>query len=268
MKKKVPNLIQVRTKFDPTYAENLLLYRYERIIRKGYSFSEIDFYCYSALLIKRFGIQNLPEKFKKIIYENNHLKSEVKFELIRYKILERYKITEKEKKFFNNEMSKKVEERKKIIKKEIARTNLKGKLLNTINHNNSLHYRELLTLTNEFVDITIMDWFIPIVLKFERLIHIFIKHVEETKFNEGQFKNRTFFDYKSDEIWTLIKTIIKIEEKNIKDHYLENAINRDLGKIELIKDYNRNTNNPIIFNGDKFALSIDKNGFIMKFHQL
>ncbi|MFY8181251.1 MAG: hypothetical protein ACOVLG_05700 [Flavobacterium sp.] len=268
MKKDVPNLIRINTEFDSTYDEDLIMFRYGRIIKEGYSFSHNDFFCYCALIIKRNGIESLPEKFKKVIYENSNLKSEIRFELIRYKILEKIQISEEDQIFFYDEKRKMVEERRKIIKKEIARTNINGKLLNEINHNNSSYYRELLILTNQFVDITIIDWFIPIVLKFERLIHIFIKHVEETKFAEGQFKNRTFFAYKSDEIWTLIKTIIKIEEKNIKEHFIENAVNRDLGKIELMKDYNRNTNNPIIFDGDKFVLTIDKNGFIMKFHQL
>ena len=47
----------------------------------------------------------------------------------------------------------------------------------------------------------------------------------------------------------MIKTIIKIDEENIKEHFIENAVNRDLGKSELMKDYNRKVNNPIILNG-------------------
>ena len=139
-----------------------------------------------------------------------------------------------------------VDKRKEIIKKEISRTNINGKILNQINYKNSEYYRELLNLTNQFVDITILDYFIPIVLTYERLVHIFIKHVEETKFGDGKFKNRTFFDYRSSEIWTLIKTIIKIDEENIKEHFIENAVNRDLGKSDLMVDYRRNVNNPIM----------------------
>ena len=141
-------------------------------------------------------------------------------------------------------------------------------ILNQINYKNSDYYRELLKLKNQFVDVTILDYFIPIVLTYERLVHILIKHVEETKFDDGQFKTRTFFNYESSEIWTLITTIIKTDEENIKEHFIENAVNKDLGKPELMKDYRRNANNPIMIEDDKFALTIDKNGFIKMLHQI
>ena len=113
-----------------------------------------------------------------------------------------------------------------------------------------------------------MDYFIPVVLTYERLIHIFIRHVEETKFADGKSKRQTFFTYQSGEIWTLLKTIIKFDQENIKEHLIENKVHYDLDKKELMTDYLRNYENPIIFDGDKFALRIDKNGFIKQFYQL
>ena len=108
-------------------------------------------------------------------------------------------------------------------------------------------------MTRSFSDITLLDWFIPIVLKYERLIHIFVRHVEETKFAESQTKKRTFFSYKSTEIWILLKTLIKQEADKIKEHYIENSVNYDLGKPELMKPYRRTEKNPIFHNGDSFG---------------
>lgn len=123
-------------------------------------------------------------------------------------------------------------------------------------------------MTSSFTDITILDWFIPIILKYKTLIHIFVKHVEETKFGKGQFKKRTFFSYSHDEIWILLKTLINQESENIKDHFLENCASWHLNKPNEMKPYHRNTRNPILYDGDRFVLSIDKNGFITKFHQI
>jgi len=264
MKKKVPNLIRIETNFEPIVSERILLRRYNRIIDEGYSFPIYDFYTYCALLIRHTDLKELPE----IMKTGNKIKPEIKFELINCQISNDEKVSEKDLVFHLAVRRKMVEERKRIIKKEITRTNLNGKELQVIGPKNSIFYRALLSLTREFRDITLMDWFIPIVLTYERLIHIFIKHVEETKFGRGQFKHRTFFDYLPEEIWILLKTIIKLEKQSIQDHFLENRVNYDLKKLTMVKDYRRNFNNPIIFGGDKFVLRIDKNGFIQQFHQI
>lgn len=268
MKKDVANLIRIESEFSPEDSENLLKWQLEKAIHEGYPLPKDDFYLYCAILIKQNGIENVPKKIKNSISINGELEPEINFHLIRLKILDKVKISEKEKEFFDNLRRAKVNERKAIIKKQISGTKLNGKILNSINHNNSLDYKELLYLTRGFSDITLLYWFIPIVLKYERLIHIFVRHVEETKFAESQTKQRTFFSYKSNEIWTLLKTLIKQEAEDIKEHFIENSVNYQLGKTELMKPYHRNSRNPILFDGDSFVLSIDKNGFIMKFHQI
>lgn len=263
LKKTVPNLIRLETNHEIVVGERFLLWRYNRIIEEGYAFPLHDFYCYCALIIRHFGIDKLPREW----LDGDEIKSKVKFELINLQITNEEKVSDEDFQFHLQEIRKIVVKRKAIIKKEIARTNLKGKILNSINHTNSNFYRTLLRLTNEFSDITLMDWFIPIVLTYERLIHIFVKHVEETKFADGQFKRRSFFEYRPDEIWTLLKTIIKFEKKEIEDHFLLNSVNLQLGKEDLMKAYRRNNSNPIKFNGDEFVLAIDCNGFITQFYQ-
>lgn len=263
MKKTVPNLIRIETSYEPVVNERILLWRYNRIIEEGYSFPLHDFYNYCALIIRLLGEKKLPKEW----VDTDEIKAKVRFELIKLQILNKEEVSKEDFQFHLNERRKIVLERKKNIKKEIARTNINGKILNTIGHSNSEFYRTLLKLTREFTDITLKDWFIPIVLSYERLIHIFIKHVEETKFGEGQFKQRSFFDYKPEEIWTLLKTIIKFEKQSIEDHFLENSVHHQLNRKELMKDYRRSYKNPIIFNQDEFILRIDKNGFIKQFYQ-
>ncbi len=229
----MPNLIRIETSYEPVANERILLWRYNRIIEEGYSFPLHDFYTYCALIIRHYGREKLPKKW----VDTQEIKSKVRFELITLQLLNDEKVTKGDFEFHLSERRKMVTERKKIIKKEIARTNLNGKILNSIGHYNSEFYRTLLKLTREFRDITLMDWFIPIVLPYERLIHIFVKHVEETKFADGQFKQRSFFEYKSDEIWTLLKTLIKFEQQDIQDFFLENSVHHQLERKESMRDY-------------------------------
>lgn len=263
MKKTVPNLIRIETSYESVAAERILLWRYNQIIEEEYSFPLHDFYTYCALIIRHFGKEKLPKEW----VNTDEIKSKIRFEFINLQLLNDEEVSKEEFQFHLTERRIKVFERKKIIKKEIARTNINGKILNSIGHSNSEFYRTLLRLTNEFTDITLMDWFIPIVLTYERLIHIFIKHVEETKFGDGQFKQRSFFEYQSDEIWTLLKTIIKFAKQDIQDHFLENSVHHQLKRKELMKDYRRSYKNPIIFNQDEFILQINKSGFIQQFYQ-
>lgn len=264
MKKIVPNLIRIKTNYDPTVTEGLLVWRYNRIIDNGYTFPLHDYYTYCALLLRNEEIDNVPQ----IMKNGNELKPEIKFEIINFQINNKEKISNDDLKFHIASRQGIVEDKKRIIKHEISRTNLNGKLLKTISPYNSNYYRTLLHLTREFREITLLDWFIPIVLTYERLIHIFIKHVEETKFGDGQFKHRTFFEYRPDEIWILLKTIVKNETQSIQEHFLENSMNHELDRLSLMKDYRRSSRNPIILNEDRFVLTIDKNGFIKQFHQL
>ena len=235
MKKTVPNLIRIETSYEPVVSERILLWRYNRIVDEGYSFPLHDFYTYCALIIRHFGEKKLPKNWIK----TDEIKSKIRFELINFQLLNDENVSKEDFQFYLAEKRKMVMDRKRIIKKEIARTNIKGKILNAIDYSNSKFYRTLIKLTMEFTDITLLDWFIPIVLTYERLIHIFVKHVEETKFAEGQFKQRSFFEYKPEEIWTLLKTIIKHEKKSIEEHFLENSVNYQLGKKELMRDYRR-----------------------------
>lgn len=113
-------------------------------------------------------MENLHPKIVNYILENGEIKREIKYELLRLKTLDNQELNEAEKLFFNNERRLLVDKRKEIIKKQIGRTNINGKILNQISHKNSDYYRELLNLTNQFVDITILDYFIPIVLTYEK----------------------------------------------------------------------------------------------------
>ncbi len=264
MKKEVPNLIRIESQYDPTYSENLLLWRYNRIIEEGYTFPVHDFNSYCALLLRHMELKDVPEFMK----TDGVLNADIKFELINFQINNGEIISAEDKNYHTKRMFEILKERKAIIKKEITRTNLSGKELHSIGHKNSNFYRTLLRLTREFTDITLLDWFIPIVLTYERLIHIFVKHVEETRFGEGLFKQRTYFDYKPEEIWILLKTIIKYNKKEIQNHFLENSVEYQVGSLKDMKDFRKNSRNPIIFNKDKFVLTIDKFGYIKQFYQL
>jgi len=264
MKKRVPNLVKINTTYKPIEAEKMLIWRYNRMVEEGYTIPLHD-YCVYCALIKRHMSKDI---LARILIDDKNVKERVRFEYLYMKIENGESISQEELVFYRKWLNKLSIEMKEILKKEIARTNLKGKLLNNLSRGNSKEYETLIELAREFRSLTLLDWFIPIVLTYKMRIHIFVKHVEETKFAEGNYKVRSFFQYHHDEIFTLLKSILRNNEDEIKEHFLENSIKRLDGNLNEMKDYIRKKKNPIKFDGDTFHLWIDKNGFIKQFFQV
>lgn len=267
MKKEVPYTTKIKVPYDRDILEGLFFFRFKRIMEEGYTFAMHDFYLYSAILIRLELLENLPPNIQALIIQEGKIKPEILYQKIALAIEKGEKITEEERNFYFETKYEDAKRRKEIVKKEIRRTGINPAKIDT---KNSIYLRELLGIIKEFSDLTLMDWFIPIVLTFEKFVHIYVKHVEETKMADGQFKKRSFFDYKHSEILTLIKRIISQEEKDIQEHLLKNSIGMEINQKDMIKDYHRGFGkySPIKFGGDLFRLSISKYGFIETFYQI
>jgi hypothetical protein len=267
MKKEVPNTIKIETPYDAKNIESKLSARFIRILKKGYRLSIKDSYIYWAIVLRNLGLDQMPDTFKERYQEDEEFRYAIEFEATAISIEQSEYISEDKLRLHTKLLLKRAISRKNIVKKEVTRT---GANFNKVNHDHSNDYKILLESIKEFDDLTLIDWFVPIELTFERFVHIYVKHVTETKFGEAKFKKRTFFDYKHTELLVLIKTILKQEERDIKEHFLNNLIAEDKNQMEKVKDYHRGFGKfrSIEFGGDRFKLSIDKYGKINTFHQL
>jgi len=267
LKKKIPNIINIKIPYNQEVADKLFIQSIQDDYKKGYDISKIDFDRYCALLIKELGIEKLPKHYQEYCTKNNQLIDKIRYLIIRNDINYNKNILPEDDLFFTKYLNEKVKLRKAIVKNEIGRLGINS---NKITFANSAYLRTLIKIVRELDDeITIIPWFISIKLSFEKFVHIYVKHVEETKFADGTFKNRTFFTYKYNQIWTLLKLILRQEEEDITDHFGEVAVGIALNEKDKIKDYHRGFKqfSDIIFNGDSFAMTIDTNGYIVKFYQ-
>jgi hypothetical protein len=267
MKKEIPNLIKIEYPYDPSTTSGCLLLRFQNIINQGYCFKRHDFNLFCALSIREFGIDKLSPSLKNYVLNKDSIIPEVQFQITAFALEVGDEVEKTELELHLKERLKYARNRQQIVRKEIQRTGINPRKLNL---NNSEYYRILLNNIAGFQDLTLIDWFVPIVLTYERLVHFYVKHVEETKFADGSFKRRSFIDYKHDELLTLIKHVLWVDEENIKDHFLLVSVDRSRNEDKNIKDYHRGFRkfSPIEMNGDKFKLSIDKNGVITSFYQI
>lgn len=265
-KKDLPNTIRINIPFDRSIFEDILLFRYNLIIKEGYAFSYRDFDMFSAIILRRHGVDDAPISIQKYAIKDGQIIDRVKFEMICLGLEQNENIKAKDEDFYYKMRYQRALERKRIVKTEIGRV---VNNVQSITLKNSDYYRELLNIVTQFNDLTLIDWFVPIKLTFERFVHLYVKHVEETKFADGQFKKRSFFDYKHTEILRLLKTILRQEKEDIKDHFLLVSIGYSIKDNSMIKDYHRGFGkfSKLIFDGNEFRLTIDKYGFIQTFYQ-
>ncbi|MCA0363787.1 MAG: hypothetical protein LCH67_07065 [Bacteroidetes bacterium] len=262
MKKKIPNLINVDIPYGAESVEAFHLMTIQNDIKSGYSISYYDFDLYCAIIIRLYGIDKLPENIRNYCMQDDKLKDNSLFQKIRLMKQLGKVFSEEEVSFFQDHLRRKVRERKQILRDEIKRTGINPLKLTV---GNSPYLRLLLSIVRDFDDeLTLIHWFIPVKLTFKKFVHIYVKHVEDTKFSEGAFKNRTYFNYETEEIFTLLKAVLRQHEEEIKEHLLYISIANENNHPEYKNLY---MNNWISYNGDTFALAIDNNGYITKFHQ-
>lgn len=273
MKKEVPNLIRVDFPYNPDILEDMMLLRFQRIIAEGYMFSIPDFNLFCAILLRQQGIERAPPFVKKYALKDGVITDAIRFEMITLGLEQGEEIDEDFKEKYLAMRYERALKRKAIVRKEIGRVIRNA---HTLTLKNSEYYRRLLEIVTQVNEsLTLIDWFIPIVLTFERYVHFYVKHVEETKFGDGEFKNRSFFDYKHTEILTLLKAVLRQEEDEIKEHFIYVSVGReDKNKGDpffkkYVKAYNRGfrSNPKLIFDNREFCLSIDINGVIQMFYQ-
>jgi len=220
-----------------------------------------------AILLRRDGIDNAPIFVKKYAIKNGKILDRIRFEMLNLGMQQGEDMKQEDEEFYYSNLKERALKRKEIVKKEIGRVVNKAHLINL---KNSHYYRELLSIVTKFNDLTLIDWFIPIKLTFDKFVHIYVKHVEETKFGEKDQQKRSFFDYKHSEILTLLKSILRQEEEDIKVHFAEISVAFEMKQFNKMKDYHRGFKNfsKLVYDGNEFILSIDKKGFIQSFFQV
>lgn len=262
MKKKIPNVINVDIPYNAESVEALHMMSIQNDIKNGYSISYFDFDLYCAIIIRLYGLDNQPESIRNYCIRDSQLIDNIRFQKIRLMKQFEKDIVDEDEVFFQEHLRQKIKARKQVLRDEIKRTGINPLKLTV---GNSPHLRLLLSIVRDFDDeLTLIHWFIPVKLSFKKFVHIYVKHVEDTKFADGAFRNRTYFNYETEEVFKLLKAVLRQQDEEIKEHLFNVSIADETNHPEYKKEY---MNNWIKYNGDTFALAIDINGYITKFHQ-
>lgn len=204
---------------------------------------------------KYYGIGLEEEDFKDFFEkQNSEVLDDVRFiELeIKYKEL---KISEDEKKEYAKLFHNKLDKKKKIINLEITKSHEK---VSEIAKKYSDQLIEFMTACLCFDEKIIAFGRIPIYLDFERFVHIFARHVAETQIGDRFKDDKTVFQYKYNDILSVLELVIEKQKDDIQSFFKENKE----------KPYRRMGTRACYMNGNYYHLEINSNGSIKDFYPM
>lgn len=251
-KKEIPNTIQVKTDFDGWY-ENQLAYNF---LKSRYLKKE-DLSPYEEF--RYFGLRTY---YKENITDDDYLAFATKSDGKSIKDKVRY--FELEAKFNDNLISdddinefitliaEETNEKNRIIDLELERTN--QKLLELIEHYGD-KIENLKKICSSFEEEILLYGEKIIYLDFERFVHIFSRHVTETKIGDKS-KIKTVFQYKFDSIMQLISAVLESSKDEIQEHFKNNPE----------EQFRRMGSRSIYVDGHYYRVEIKKDGRLFTFH--
>jgi len=140
-----------------------------------------------------------------------------------------------------------------IVNREIARSTER---LNNITENYGLELENLKTICRGFDDKVIAFGDKMIFLDFERFVHIYARHVAETQIGERFAGQKSVFQYKFDDIMSLIKMVVESVNDEIQEHFKNNPE----------QQFRRMNSRSVYFDGHYYRLVIEPDGSLLDFH--
>ena len=114
----------------------------------------------------------------------------------------------------------------------------------------------LVKMSSMFKDQRLITSNYPVWLDYERFLHIFMRHVRETKVGE-RFLDKSVFSYEFKEILDLIKIIINTIAQELDEHFATYPE----------KTFFRKGEQALHFQGDFYSLEVDTNGRLLTFYK-
>ena len=254
-RKEIPNTININ--FDPTGIDpyRMSMWLISQRVRDGGLLIETE-WC----KLCGYGIYYEPESInldsikQRVIDTEGNKNKKVRFYELAAKLFNT-DISKEEIEEFRVLRKKRSLERVEMIREEIKRST--NKTLEKFAEEYPDIYKVIRTSASTFEEETLEYYEIslPIYWDFRSYLHIYLRHCEELQI-EGHFKDKTKFQYTQNDIRRILKIAIR---------KLHNKINERLANGDDFRVYGDQT---LYFNGNFYAMRIEKDGRVDSFHPL
>lgn len=254
-KKEIPNTININ--FDPTGMDphRMYMWLFSQRIKDGGLLIETE---WSKLC--GYGIYYEPESInldfiKQRVYDTNgNMNKKVRFYKLSAKLYNT-DISKEEIAEFAGLLKERSLERIEMIREEIKKST--NKSLEKFAEEYPEIYKSIKASATTFDEETLEyhNTILPIYWDFRSYLHIYLRHCEELQI-EGHFKNKTKFQYTQKDI----KRILGIAIRKLYDKVND--------RLKIGKDFRVFGDQTLYFNGNFYAMRIEKDGRVDSFHPL
>lgn len=251
--KSLPKKTEIKFDASGTTEEDLFLYVMELQLKSNYKITDFDRNRFNAVTFRRNEHRISGTALNNFIdQETGEVKHDIKIHYLKSKFF--YSVlTEDEDTEFKALLSKETSKRLKTLDKELQKTTVSKKNI-FLKYNDA--YQILLYFTIHFETQKLNSGKFPVWIDCERFLHIYLRHVEETRIGEKYEKEKSTFNYELKEIVELMKMIISELESEIQSHF----------KNFPDKEFRLMGSRSFEFQGDYYAIQINTKGKLMRFH--
>ncbi len=251
-KRKLPKPSEIEVDLERINQDKLFIGNIDRLIGHGKNLTpeETDEYRGVKLNLESVNLNDVEDP-KYIDTQTGSIKSSI---LMHYYLSRQRskKITEDEKKHLIELNKIEYRERTEIIIRELNRAGYRSNADLNIEH----QLKNFFQFFVAFREKRLTYGNPPVYLDFNRLVHIFLGHVSETKL-QGNFYDKSVFQYDIDEVIRLISIVIERIKDDIDGHFSENSG----------KPFKRHGEMAVYWNGDYYVVHIDPSGLLMTFYK-
>jgi hypothetical protein len=250
--KDIPNMLEI--KFDPRDMDldRLKLGFYSSRLKCGQKLIPEEEFEYFGLLLFYNPDQFKGDLKKKIVDETtDKTKEPIRYYELKAKFF-KSDLNHEEEVEFKEIMSRRSKIKMAILMEELKRSTEK---LKDIAVQNKDTFRTLIYICSQFEDDLLLPYDIPIWWDFERFLHIYIRHVKETKVGE-RYAEKTIFQYKFRDIRRIVESVINSVYDEIKEHFQEKPT----------ENFRRMGRRGIYFDGIYYRIEIEPIGRLITFH--
>lgn len=250
--KDIPNTLEVR--FDSRGMDMDMFHMgfFNSRIRNGYKLIPEEEFEYLGLQLYYNPEFKIDEHKAKILDpDTGNIKEPIRYYQLKAKFL-KTELTEDENKEFQEIIGRRSKIKIDILIDELNRSTEKLKDI-AVKHKDA--FKTLINICAQFESEVLLPYEIPIWWDFERFLHIYVRHVKQTKVGE-RFAERTIFQYKFKDVNRIVKAVIESAYDEIREHLKERPteIFRRLGKRSICYD------------GNYYRVEIEPSGRLLTFH--
>jgi hypothetical protein len=234
--------------------ERIKLGMYVDHYRNGYMLIQEEKYEFIGLAL--FYIPNRLDPRMKEEYadtQTGKFIAEVRFYELRAKMTNE-KATKEEGQEYLQLLEERLSKRANLLAAELKSSSSKLKEV-ADNYGANLNALMYLCSTFDTTDMRLSHEKIPIWWDFERFLHIYIRHVKETRVGE-EFEGKSLFQYKYRDIKTIVGAVVKQVYNEFINHVIQNPD----------KEFFRIGKRSVYHDGTYYALQIESTGRLMTFY--